>query len=106
MEFINKIEIQGYIGKVSSNEINGTRAYRLSVNTNKAVTSVSTSVVIETTWFSVIMWEHMINDIPQFKKGDGVHIIGRVRQQRYTTQNGDEVVAWEILADEVKLVNE
>lgn len=55
----------------------------LSQNTTKDGNSV-----IEPTWHHVTAWEGWdIHNLNQLKKGSFVHVLGRLRNRKYTTHN-------------------
>ena len=87
---INKIELQGCIGSVRLSAFNGKNAARLSVATNYIYKSKEGEAVIETTWHSVSAWENGrgIKGLDTLKKGDCVHVRGRVRNVKYTDSEG------------------
>lgn len=105
---INKIELQGCIGSVRLNSFNGKNAARLSVATNYIYKSKEGEAVIETTWHSVSAWENGrgIKGLDTLKKGDCVHVRGRVRTVKYTDSEGQERTSSEVVATSVKLLRE
>ena len=61
--------------------------------------------VIETTWHRVIAWEeNQIKNLNQLKKGSGVHVIGRIRAQKYIASDGTEKSVFEVIASKVELI--
>lgn len=61
--------------------------------------------VIDTTWFRIIAWESdTIKNLDQLQKGATVHVIGRVRMQRYAASDGTERSVFEVIASEVELM--
>lgn len=105
---INKIELQGCIGSVRLSAFNGKNAARLSVATNYIYKSKEGEAVIETTWHSVSAWENGrgIKSLDTLKKGDCVHVRGRVRTVKYTDSEGQERTSCEVVATSVKLLRE
>ena len=105
---INKIELQGCIGSVRLSAFNGKNAARLSVATNYIYKSKEGEAVIETTWHSVSAWENGrgIKGLDTLKKGDCVHVRGRVRTVKYTDSEGQERTSCEVVATSVKLLRE
>ena len=58
--------------------------------------------VIETTWHRVIARDSPDNaDTFRISKGDQVHVIGRLRVQRYTGADGMERTVMEVVASKV-----
>ena len=105
---VNKIELQGRIGSVKVNNISGKNAARLSVATNYIYKSKDGEAVIETTWHSVTAWENSrgIKNLEVLKKGDCVHVRGRVRTVKYTDSEQVERISYEVVATSVKLLRE
>ena len=56
----------------------------------------------DNTWHRVLAWEHQdTKDAFKMKKGDSVHVFGRLRIQRHTGADGVEKQAVEIVAKRV-----
>lgn len=79
------------------------RRVNFSVATNYCFKDREGCPVIETTWHRVIAWENQ-DTAGAFKleKGSPVHVIGRIRVQRYTGADGVERQAVEIVASKVE----
>lgn len=91
MEQLNKIEIRGIIGSIRVQNVGNTKVSNISVATNYGYTSRDGSAVIETTWHYITAWEGKdIQNLDQLKKGSFVHVIGRLRNRKYTTPDGIE----------------
>ena len=105
MEHLNKVEIRGIIGSIYVKEYVNAKSANFSVATNYCYTTHNGEAVIETTWHRVLAWEgKLIKDLDQLKKGSRVHVIGRIRPQRYIAQDGTEKTAVEIIASTVELM--
>ena len=105
MEFLNKIELRGVVGSVQITPMNGTKVARFSLATEFCYKSNTGGVVIDTTWFSCTAWQgDKITCLDSLKKGSRVHIIGRVRMQRYIDANGCDRQIWEIVASELEIL--
>jgi single-strand DNA-binding protein len=103
MEQLNKVEIRGIIGSVYVKEFGNAKVANFSVATESCYTSQDGSKVIEVTWHRVVAWEgKQIQGLSQLKKGSGVHVIGRLRMQKYMATDGCERSAYEILANSVE----
>ena len=105
---INKIELQGCIGSVRTQSYNDKNVARISVATNYIYRDKEGTPVIETTWHNVSAWENGrgIKGLDTLRKGDNVHIKGRVHMVRYTDAEGQERTSYEVVATSVKLVKE
>ena len=107
MEHLNKIEIRGIIGSVYVKDFVNAKVANFSVATDYCFRAQDGCAVIETTWHRVVAWEgNGIKDLSQLRKGSAVHIIGRLRAQKYIGSDGSERIAYEILANTVELVDE
>lgn len=100
-ESLNRVEIKGRVINVHVSEFSETSMARLSVVTDYAYKDVTGNPVIESTWHSIILWEGKAasrETIKSLAKGDAVHVIGRIRMQRYMAVDGSERSEPEILA--------
>ena len=76
-----------------------------SVATNHCYTAKDGCHVIDTTWFRIVAWESdTIRNLDRLQKGAAVHVIGRVRMQRYAAADGSERSVFEVIASEVELM--
>lgn len=109
MEELNRVELKGRIGAVRLTKLSETSVARLSVATNYAYMDSNNNPVIECTWHSVVVWEGKAasrETLESLAKGDAVHIIGRIRNQRYTDSEGCDKVFPEVLAHQIeKIIN-
>lgn len=107
MEHINRIELQGHIGTVRTNEYNGSKVANFSIATELMYKSKDGTVINETTWHNVVMWES--KDTPRIENitvGLPVNVCGRIRSSRYTNAEGKEKTFYEIMASKVRIVRE
>lgn len=109
MDCINKIELCGIVGSARkiNNENGGVSHAAFTVATNFAYRNKAGEPVIETTWHNVACFagpgikEETLNAID---KGCKVHVIGRVRNVSFTTQDGQTRTMNEIIATCVEIV--
>ena len=107
MEFINRIEIQGRIGNLRVNEVNGSKVANFSLVTELLYKSREASAVNEITWHNVVAWSSKeMPDLERLAKGMAVNVTGRVREARYTSPEGVERQFHEVLAYKVKILSE
>lgn len=107
MEFLNKIEIRGIVGNSSLQKVDDTRLCRFSVVTELAYKGNDGTNIIESTWFNVTAWEGKdITDQEAITRGAIVHVIGRLKCNRYVDTNGNDRVQYEIVARKVDVVKE
>ena len=91
MESINKIEIQGRIGAVTSRNSSNTHA-RFNVATNYVYTDRNGNNLIETTWHECECFENsnVTKDaIAALDKSVSVNVRGRIRRERYNDEYGE-----------------
>lgn len=105
MEELNRIELQGRIGNIRIFEVGQTKTARLSLATNRLFEANDGTMTIETTWHYVSVWQDNIKeDLGSVRKGDILHVIGRVRRQRYVASNGEERYSYEVIAHSAEIV--
>ena len=105
MEQLNRVELRGTVGSVYVKDFGNTRCVNFSVATNYCFKDREGCPVIETTWHRVIAWENQDTaDAFKMKKGDSVHVLGRLRIQRYTSADGVEKQSVEIVAQRVNYI--
>lgn len=102
-----RVELQGRIGSVMITELSlDNKVARFTLATTYVYTDGDGSLAIETTWHTIVAYSSKGVDLSVLKKGAGVHVVGRIRKQRYTTQSGEERCSDEIFASEVSGVQE
>ena len=107
MEELNRIELQGRIGNIKIYEVGNTKTARLSLATNEVFDAKDGTKVIETTWHDVSVWQDNIkDDLESIKKCDILHVIGRIRRQRYVAADGEERYSYEVVARSAEIVKE
>lgn len=106
MEYINRIELQGEIGAIRVQEVNGLYVANFSLAT-EFVSKMGGNIVCETTWHNVVAWETAIVPDPYLlKKGDTVRVVGRLRTTKYTGADGNEKLYYEVFASMVSRITE
>ena len=102
IEHINKIELQGYVGTVRTNEYNGSKVTNFTMVTDFIYKSREGNVVSESTWHNVVAWENsQMTDLDKIIKGAPVNVTGRLRVNRYTSADGTEKQYYEIMANKI-----
>lgn len=103
MESLNKVELQGRIGRVNVTEIEGIKMARMAVATTYDYEYKNGSKLYETTWHNVVAWEgENCKDLDKLAKGDDVRVEGRIRNQRYVDADGNDRISTEIMARKVE----
>lgn len=101
MEQLNKVELKGFVGRADTKPIGDTMITRFSVATNYAYES-NGSPVVETTWHSCVSFDKKAAEL---KTGDNVHLIGRIRRQRFTDTEGQERDMVDIFVNNLEILN-
>lgn len=105
MEFLNKVEIRGVVGMVRIAKVADTETAQFSVITEDVCQSKDGCVVVNCTWFSVRAWKGPgIVELEKIQKGSKVHVIGLFRCQRYVGNDGCEKTSYEVVAQELEIV--
>ena len=107
MEQLNKVMLRGIIGSIRIQNVGNSKVARFTVATNLAYRGQDGCCVIETAWHNVVAWEgENIHDLDKLEKGSKVEITGRLKNQRYTTADGEERYSVEILAQKLAVITE
>ena len=109
MDDINKIELCGFVGSARkvNNENGGVLHAAFTLATNFAYRNSNGDPVIETTWHNVTGFAGpgiKEKTLTALEKGCRAHVIGRLRNVRYTGGDGIERTMSEIIATCVEIV--
>ncbi|MBQ9410914.1 MAG: single-stranded DNA-binding protein [Bacteroidales bacterium] len=106
MEFLNKIQLRGVIGRADVNAVNGTHVCNFSVVTEYSTRDKEGNPVVDVMWFNVAAWEgrDQIRDVYEIRKGMWVEVTGRVRMRRYVTQENEERSVMDVIARKIKIL--
>ena len=106
MEFLNKIELRGVVGRSDINSYNGHHVCNFSVVTENTAVDRELGTTVETLWFNVSAWDGVqgLDDFTLIQKGSWVRVIGRLRVRKYVTQENEERVSLEVLARGVEIL--
>ena len=106
MEFLNRIELRGVVGRADVNLVNGSHVCNFSVVTEYGSRDKEGNPVTDIVWFNVSAWEgrEQIADVFQIQKGMWVEVTGRVRIRRYLTQENEERSVMDVMARKVKIL--
>lgn len=104
---INRIEIRGRIGqdpritRVGKNSV-----ARFCVATSEIYRDRSGEIKEEITWHNVSAWaDKSQTSLDELKKGDLVSVLGRIRNMKYTSAEGDDRYFVEIVANKLTSVD-
>ena len=107
MEHINRIELQGRVGTIRTNVVGQNKVANFSLATDYMYKTRDGSAISETTWHNIVAWAG--KDIPELDTiavGTALHVIGRLRTNRYTSTDGTEKIFHEVLAYKVTKAEE
>lgn len=104
MEYLNKIEAAGVVGRINVTTVNGVTLASFSLYTEYAQRDRNGAVTVTSTWFQVRAQEGPKNQFSDIKKGDFVGVTGRLRIQKYATSEGTESSVSEVVATSVTLI--
>lgn len=104
---MNKIELQGVVGRADVVSYNSNRVCKFSVVTEYSSRDKDGVSAVESLWFNVSLWESDDSPKPEIesiKKGAWVHLIGRLRVRKYTTSENDERSSLDVIARQVEVM--
>ena len=107
MEFLNRIELQGIVSLKKIQSYGDKSSVLFNMVTNYAYTSKDGMPVIDTTWFQVLAWEGKAisrETAEAIDKGSWVRVTGRLRMYHYTTAEGTNQTAYQVVARKVDIV--
>jgi len=115
MENLNRIEIQGTLGKISTPiDIAGKLYAKFSVATTYAYKDANGNAILETTWHSITAFEgekisaETLNEMRKRYEENRdfiyVRVVGRLRQIRYMNTDGVSNSTYEVRANEVEIL--
>ena len=102
MEQLNRVELRGTVGSVYVKDFQSTKCANFSLATNYVFKTSQGEPVIETTWHRIIVWQEQCPNLEIIQKGAQLHVIGRIRRQRYVGADGEERETVEIVANRVE----
>lgn len=107
MEQLNRIELRGTVGSIKIQKISDANVANFTLATNLAYRDKDGCAIIETTWHNVTAWESKeIKDLGRIEKGSKVHLVGRLRSQRFCGSDGAERTMYEVVARTVELIDD
>ena len=107
MEQLNSVTLRGIVGSVRVQDVQDRKVANFTVATNLAFKCRDGEAIIETTWHNVTAWSGgKTADLALLQKGQCVEVYGRIRNQRYTGADGMERSSIDILAREVRIIDD
>ena len=110
MEYLNRIELTGHVGEVNVREV-GKDCERVAhfqmCTCYKWWHKYEKHWVIETEWHNVTAWEGQKGiDFKAIEKGKAIHVVGRLKMNRYVDGDNVEHVSYEVRASKVEEVKD
>ena len=106
MEFINRIELAGVVGRIQRQTVSSQKMANFSLVTEYGFKDKSSCSVIETTWHNVVAWKsEKIPSLDGIERGSYVRVIGRLRARRYTDSSGESRTLYEVVASGVEVLS-
>lgn len=107
MEQINRIELLGVVGRDAKITTVGDNAVaHFSMATNYAYKDKDGNAIVETTWHNIRAWRgRKMPALEDIKGGTWLHVKGRMRNIRYTADDGSQRTSFEVLAGEIEIVD-
>ena len=106
MEFINKIEIQGIVGRATRTHTGQDVIVRFSVASERFYHDAAGNAVCETTWFGICAMKSVTPAADLVEKGKAVNVRGRLAMRRCTDAGGTDRVIPEVVATEITLIGD
>ena len=105
---VNKVILIGNVGKdpeIRHLDSNVSVA-SFSLATSEVYNNKAGEKVTQTEWHNIVCWRNLANLAEKFiRKGSQVYIEGRIRSRTYDASDGTKKTAYEIYADEVRLLD-
>ena len=99
-EFLNRVELRGRVGHDPRiTNVGESQVARFSLATNEAFRGKNGELREEVTWHNVTAWAgRNIMDLKDIRKGIFVSLVGRLRNTRFTGNDGNERSIVEVVA--------
>lgn len=105
---LNQITIIGNVGIVEVRDVNGKKFAKLSVATSEGggTNKDGQPIPVETMWHTVMCFDGQASTVEKcVAKGDKVGIVGKLRERKYTDNNGVERKEISVIANNVILMS-
>ena len=104
MEYINKIELRGRVGRSDVQDFGTSRLCKFSLALDYSYRDRAGNPCIDTMWFNVSLWDSKNSmDFSEITKGAIVQVFGRARPYKYADADGQELSNWDIQARRFKI---
>ena len=104
MEFLNRIELVGVVGRIHKQTFSDRMVANFSVVTEYSFKDKNGASVVETTWHNIVAWQNGDMPLDLIERGTQVCVQGRLRCRRYTSDNGETRTSFEVIAKDVNIL--
>lgn len=105
MEQLNEIHLVDRVGNVRLAQFSSTKAAKITLATSYMYKNRDGAAVEEVTWTTVSAFESSrIKDLDEIGKGSILEVRGRLRQIKYTDDNGTDHNTYEVVARSLQLI--
>lgn len=104
MEFINRIELVGVVGRFNKQTFSNRMVANFSVVTEYSYKDKTGCAVVETTWHNVVAGQNGDMPLDLIDRGTQVCVHGRLRSRRYTSESGETKTIFEVIASSVDIL--
>ncbi|MCD4832172.1 MAG: single-stranded DNA-binding protein [Bacteroidales bacterium] len=101
MKTINKVEIQGFLGRDAEEKTfeSGRTLISMSLATDESYKNDKGEWLTNTTWHNVVYWKNKKDENFDFlKKGELISVSGKLNTRKYTDKSGNERYITEVVA--------
>ena len=105
MKTINKVEIQGFLGRDAEVKTfeSGHILISMSLATDESYKNKNDEWVKSTTWHNIAYWKNKKNENTDFlKKGELIAVTGKLNTRKYTDKSGQERFVTEVVASKIE----
>ena len=107
MKTINKVEIQGFLGRDAEEKTfeSGRTLISMSLATDESYKNNKGEWLTNTTWHNVTYWKNKKDENIDFlKKGELISVSGKLNTRKYTDKSGNERYITEVVAYKIEPV--
>ena len=108
MDYLNRIELQGVVGVSRQVNCGATTACTFSLAIEYAYKGQDGGIIIDTLWMQVCAYGPKTGwpNLTEIQKGSKVFVQGRLRAKRYCDAQGIDRICYEVVAQELKIVED
>ena len=106
MECLNRVELKGTVGQTRNYDHLNTKTIRFTMVTDNVYKDASGKAVIDHVWHNCVAFEgKKVKDLEKIEKGAHLHVLGRIRNEKYTDEEGVMHFSTEILINELEILD-